>query len=130
MINPTELTGSTATLAQAAALLEAVARDSEAAVDFDVPLRCGRAANRLHAALGSTCSQLPFVGDDAAEIAAAIGEATALLSSLPSDEITDPILDALLDARAAAAQLADTSVPAPSTSDAATSPTDPPQAVR
>jgi hypothetical protein len=123
MINPTELTGSTAILAQAAALLEAVARDSEAAVDFDVPLRCGRAANRLHAALGSTCSQLPFVGDDAADLAAAIGEATTLLSSLPSDEITDPILDALLDARAAAAQLADTAA-------AIGSPTDPPQAVR
>ena len=125
MINPTELTGSTATVAQAAALLEAVARDSEAAVDFDVPLRCGRAANRLHIVLGSTCSQLPFVGDNAADIAAAIGEATTLLSSLPSEEITDPILDALLDARAAAAQLADSGAP-----DAATSPTDPPQAVR
>ncbi len=125
MINPTELTGSSAILAQAAGLLEAVARDSETAVDFDVPLRCGRAANRLHTALGATCAQLPFVGDNAADIAAAITEATALLSSLPSDEITDPILDALLDARAAAAQLTDTAAPG-----AAASPVDPPQAVR
>ena len=125
MTNPTELTGSTANVSQAAALLEAVARDSEAAVDFDVLLRCGRAANRLHIAMGSTCSQLPFVGDNAADIAAAIGEATTLLSSLPSEEITDPILDALLDVRAAAAQLTDSGA-----SDATTSPTDPPQAVR
>ncbi len=126
MINPTELTGSTAILAQAAALLEAVARDSEAAVDFDVPLRCGRAADRLHTALGSTCSQLlPFVGDNAADIAAAISEATTLLSSLPSDEITDLILDALLDARAAATEVADTVAPG-----ASTSPADPPPAVR
>lgn len=125
MINPTRLTSSATILAQAAALLEAVARDSEAAVDFDVPLRCGLAANRLHTALGSTRSQLPFIGDNAADIAAAIAIATTLLSSLPDEEITDPILDALLDARAAAAQLAATVA-----SGASASPSDPPPVVR
>ena len=111
MNNPTDLTGSAAVIAQAAALLEAIARDSENAVDFDVPLRCGQAANRLHATVGVTASQLPFVGDNAADIGAALGEAITLLSTLPSDEITDPILDALLDARAAAAVAAPPTTP-------------------
>jgi len=97
----TDLTGPAATIAQAAALLEAVARDSEQAVDFDVPMRCGQAANRLHTVLGFVPSQLPFVGDNASDIRAALGEAITLLSSLPQDELTDPILGALLDARAA-----------------------------
>ncbi len=116
MTNPTDLTGAAAAVVHAAALLEAVARDSEDAVDFDVPLRCGRAANRLYAALGFSSPQLPFVGDDTTAIAAAIGEAITLLSTLPGDEITDPILDALLDARAAGA--------------AVTAPAGPSQAVR
>lgn len=111
MTNATDLTGSSAAIAQAAALLEAIARDSEHAVDFEVPLRCGQAANRLHAALGFTSPQLPFVGDNATDIGAALGEAITLLSTLPSDEITDPILDALLDARAAAAAVATASGP-------------------
>lgn len=106
MTHPTDLTSSQAAVAQAAALLEAIARDSENAVDFDVPLRCGQAAARLHTALGFTCSQLPLVGDDATDIGAALREAITLLSCLPGTDITDPILDALLDARAAAAALA------------------------
>lgn len=101
MNDPTNLTGSAAAIAQAAALLEAVARDSERAVDFEVPLRCGQAANRLHTVLGFAPT-LPFIGDDATDIRTALGEAITLLSVLPSDELSDPILDALLDARAAA----------------------------
>lgn len=93
----------TASIARAAALLEAVARDSEQAVDFDVPLRCGQAAGRLHTVLGFSATQLPLVGDDAEDIRAALSEAITLLSELPEDQITDPVLDALLDARAAAA---------------------------
>jgi hypothetical protein len=100
--DPADRPGPTGKIAHAAALLDAVARDSEQAVDFDVPLRCGRAAARLHAVLGFSPTQVPFVGDDAADIATAIAEATAVLSSLPDDELTDPILDAILDVRAAA----------------------------
>jgi hypothetical protein len=100
----------TASLALAAALLEAIARDSEQAVDFDVPLRCGQAAGRLNAELGFSPTQLPFVGDDAADIRAALSEAIMLLSALPEDQITDPVLDALLDARAAAAAVPDVGV--------------------
>lgn len=101
----------TASLALAAALLEAVARDSEQAVDFDVPLRSGQAAGRLHAVLGFSPTQLPFVGDDAEDIRAALNEAITLLSALPDDQITDPVLDALLDARAAAAAVPEVRVP-------------------
>jgi len=93
----------TASIALAAALLGAIARDSEQAVDFGVPLRCGQAAGRLHTVLGFSATQLPFVGDDAEEIRAALSEAITLLSELPEHQITDPVLDALLEARAAAA---------------------------
>ena len=92
----------TAPLAQAAALLDAVARDSEQAVDYEVPLRCGQAANRLYALLGQTLTDLPSVGDDAATIADALAAAILLLSSLPHDALIDPVLDALHEARAAA----------------------------
>jgi hypothetical protein len=105
MTTDTDLTNPAAQIAQAAGLLEAIARDSENTVDFDVPLRCGQAANRLHAALGRSATQLPAVGDDATEIAAALGKAITLLATLPGDQLTDPVLDALLDARAAAAAL-------------------------
>jgi hypothetical protein len=91
----------TRSLAQAAALLDAVARGSEQAVDFEVPLRCGQAANRLYALLGHTLTDVPLVGDDAEEIATAAAEAIILLSSLPHDALTDPVLDALLEARTA-----------------------------
>jgi hypothetical protein len=57
---------------------------------------------RLHALLGYTPTQLPFVGDDVTSIASALSEAITLLSSLPQDALSDPILDALLDAHAAA----------------------------
>ena len=89
-------------IARAAALLEAVARDSEAAVDFEVPIRCGQAANRLHTLLGATSSTVPLVGDDADAIRAALSEAITLLSSLPPAELAEPVLDALVQARAAA----------------------------
>ena len=92
----------TLSLAQAAALLDAVARGSEQAVDDEVPLRCGQAANRLYALLGQTLTEVPLVGDDAKQIAGALTEAITLLSSLPHDAMTDPVLDALLEARAAA----------------------------
>ena len=95
----------TASLARAAALLEAVARDSEQAVDFDVPLCCGIAAGRLHTVLGFSPAQLPLVGDDAGDIRAALTEAVTLLSTLPLDQISDPVLDALLNARAAVAAI-------------------------
>jgi hypothetical protein len=110
-IDAADLTRPARKIAHAAALLDAVARDSEHAVDFDVPLRCGRAAGRLHAELGFTPTQLPFVGDDAADIASAIAEATTVLASLADDELTDPILDAILDARAAADALPQQVVP-------------------
>lgn len=103
--NTTGPTGPTAAIARAAVLLEAVARDSEQAADFEVPLRCGQAANRLHAVLGYVPAQLPAIGDDATGIRTALDQAITLLSSLPQDELSDPLLDALLDARAAAAAL-------------------------
>ena len=95
------MTTPTTALAQAAALLDAVARGSEHAVDYEVPLRCGQAANRLYGLLGHTLTDVPLVGDDAADIATAVAEAITLLSSLPHDALTDPVLDALLDARTA-----------------------------
>jgi hypothetical protein len=100
----------TTSIALAAALLEAIARDSEQAVDFDVPLRCGQAASRLHTVLGFSPTQLPFVGDDATDIRTALGEALTLLSGLAEDQITDPILDALLDVRAAEAAVPEDAV--------------------
>jgi len=100
--SPTASIGKATPITQAAALLEAVARDSETAADFEVPIRCGQAANRLHTLLGFTPNQVPFVGDDEDAITAAIGEAITLLSSLPAGALTDTVLYALLDARAAA----------------------------
>jgi hypothetical protein len=88
-------------LAQAAALLDAVARGSEHAVDYEVPLRCGQAANRLYGLLGHTLTDVPLVGDDADEIATAVDETITLLSWLPHDALTDPVLDALHEARTA-----------------------------
>jgi hypothetical protein len=98
-------------IAHAATLLEAVARDSEYAVDFDVPLRCGQAANQLHAFLGSAPTQLPSVDDDVENIRTAITDAITLLCSLPDDELSDPVIDALCHARAAAASIPLRSVP-------------------
>jgi hypothetical protein len=95
------MTTPTTTLAQAAALLDAVARGSEHAVDYEVPLRCGQAANRLYGLLGHTLTDIPLVGDDAEEIAIAVSEAITLLSALPHNALTDPVLDALLEARTA-----------------------------
>jgi hypothetical protein len=95
------MTTPTTTLAQAAALLDAVARGSEHAVDYEVPLRCGQAANGLYPLLGHTLTDVPLVADDADEIAAAVTEAITLLSSLPHDALPDPVLDALLEARTA-----------------------------
>ena len=93
-------------LTRAAALLDAVARDSEAAPDFDVPLCCGIAAGRLHGLLGAEPMVVLTVGDDAAAIGDAITEAITLLSGLPTDQLSDPVLDALHEARAAADALA------------------------
>jgi hypothetical protein len=95
------MTTPTTTLAQAAALLDGVARGSEHAVDYEVPLRCGQAANRLYGLLGHTLTDVPLVSDDAEEIATAVAEAITLLSALPHDALTDPVLDALLEARTA-----------------------------
>ena len=92
----------TASLAHAAALLDAVARGSEQAVDYEVPLRCGQAANRLYALLGQTLTDIPLVDDDAEAVAGALAGAITLLAALPEDELTAPVLDALLQARAAA----------------------------
>ena len=89
-------------LAQAAALLDAVARGSEQAVDFEVPLRCGQAANQLYGLLGHTLTEVPLVADDAETINGALSEAITLLSTLPADALTDPVLHATLQARAAA----------------------------
>jgi hypothetical protein len=100
--HPNIADGAIAPVARVAGLLEAVARDCEQAVDFVVPLRCGQAANRLHALLGYTPTQLPLVGDDLTSIASGLSEAITLLSSLPQDGLSDPILDALLAVRAAA----------------------------
>jgi hypothetical protein len=91
----------TRSLAQAAALLDAVARGSEQAVDFEVPLRCGQAANRLYGLLGHKLTEVPLVADDAETINGALSEAITLLSTLPADALTDPVLDALLEARTA-----------------------------
>ena len=104
-INPADPTGSAAAIARAAVLLEAVARHSEHAVDAEVPLRCGVAANRLHTALGYVPMDIPHVGDNASDIADALSQVIGLLSGLQPDQLTDPVLDAVLDARAAAAAI-------------------------
>jgi hypothetical protein len=91
-----------AAIARAAALLDGVARDSEAAVDFEVPIRCGQAANRLYTVLRATTPAVPLVGDDFAAIRAAVSQAITLLGSLPPEELVEPVLDALVQARAAA----------------------------
>src|SRR5438445_7682671 len=84
---------------RAAALLDAVARDSESAVDFEVPLRCGVAANRLHAHTGTVPTALPTIGDDATAIAAAVADAIDLLMGLPAENLSDAVLDALSQVR-------------------------------
>jgi hypothetical protein len=88
-------------LARAAALLDAIARDSEQAVDVDIPLSCGHAAGRLHAALGYVPTDLPPVGDDTAHIRAALDQALTLLATLPPHRATGPVHDAARAARAA-----------------------------
>ena len=86
-------------LANAAALLDAIARDSEDAADFDVPLSCGLAASRLHAALGYVPTHLPDIGDDITRIRAALSDALRLLSSLPPLLRTEDIRQAVDAAR-------------------------------
>jgi hypothetical protein len=98
-------------IAHAAALLEAVARDSGQSVDFDVPLHCGQAAGRLHTVLGYAPTQLPLVGDVAEDVRAAVEEAVTLLAGVPAGDLTEPVLDALLQARAAAAAVRARAVP-------------------
>ena len=99
----------TADLIAAAALLEAVARDSETAVDFEVPIRCGQAATRLHSVLGTPIPAPPLVGDDLAAIrtavAAAITKLSSALAAPQTDAAHDSVLDALVQARRAAAAI-------------------------
>lgn len=95
-------TGVQHALSRAAALLEGVARDSEHAVDHQVPLRCGVAANQLRAHGGTALTEPVSIPDDATLIANTIGQALALLTSLPELELSDPVLNAVIEARAAA----------------------------
>ena len=84
---------------QAGALLEAIARDSDTALDFEVPLRCGRAADLLpHCGFA-----VPRLADEYGELAAALAQALALLESLPAVAVTDAVLDAVTQTRAATA---------------------------
>jgi hypothetical protein len=101
-----------ATIARAAALLEAVARVSGDAVDADVPIRCGLAADTLHRLLGAGREPPPFVVDGGAvHIRAAISDAITALTALPTEALTDAVLDAVLDARSAAAAAGAEAVP-------------------
>ena len=84
---------------QAGALLEAIARDSDTALDFEVPLRCGRAADLLP----HTGFAVPRLPDEYGELTAALAQALALLESLPAVVVTDALLDAVAEARAATA---------------------------
>jgi hypothetical protein len=86
-------------LAHAAALLDAIARDSEHAVDFDIPLSCGLAASRLHAAIGYVPTDIPDVGDDITRIRAALSDALQLLRSLPPHLTTGNVWQAFSAAR-------------------------------
>lgn len=85
---------------RAATVLEAVARHCDAAADPDVPIRCGRAADRLR---GRAAPAVPVISDDPTAVSAALSEADALLRSLPEADLSDAVLDALADIRAAAA---------------------------
>ena len=84
---------------QAGALLEAIARDSDTALDFEVPLRCGRAADLLP----HTGFAVPRLADDHCELTTALAQALALLESLPAVAVTDAVLDAVTQTRAATA---------------------------
>ena len=88
-----------AAIGQAGALLEAIARDSDTALDFEVPLRCGRAADLLP----HTGFAVPRLADDHGELTTALAQALALLESLPAVAVTDAVLDAVTQTRAATA---------------------------
>jgi hypothetical protein len=84
---------------RAGALLEAIARDSDTALDFEVPLRCGRAADLLpHSGFA-----VPRLADEYGQLAAALGQALALLESLSAVAVTGAVLDAVTETRAATA---------------------------
>lgn len=97
-------------LAAAAALLDAVARDSEGAVDFEVPIRCGQAANRLYSVLDVAALTPPLVGDDrdaiTTALAAAITNLSTALAAAETEAAHDAVLDALVQAQHAAAAIA------------------------
>jgi len=101
----TNMAGNGNVVEQAAALLEAVARDCETAADFEVPFRAGLAANQLHALMVGGPAELPFVGDHAADVHAAITDALRLLATLPDEDLSEQILDAIADADAALAAM-------------------------
>jgi hypothetical protein len=92
-------------IVRAAELLEAVARDCEQAVDFEVPLRAGRAAACLQSVLPGRRLAPPSLRDDADAVRAALGEAVTLLAALPPEQLIDPVLDALAQAQAGARAL-------------------------
>lgn len=96
-----------AIIARAAALFDGVARDSESAADYEVPIRCGQAANALHALLGAAPTRVPLIDDDATSITAALQSAITALESLPPQPTSKPVLEALTHDRAALALLAD-----------------------
>ena len=92
-------TAAQATIGRAGALLEAIARDSDTALDLEVPLRCGRAADLLpHAGFAA-----PRLADQYGELTTALAHALALLESLPAEAVTDAVLDAVTQTRAATA---------------------------
>ena len=94
-------------IGHAAALFDGVARDSESGADYEVPIRCGQAANALHALLGAAPTRIPLIDDDATSIAAALQSAITDLESLPPQAALKPVVEALAHARAAMASLAD-----------------------
>jgi hypothetical protein len=104
-MNPTTQSPVTDDLLNAAALLEAVARDSERAVDPEVPIRCGISANRICALLGLVPYALPDVGDDAVAITRAVDDSIRLLTTHLAADVPDQLLDALQQAQHAAAAL-------------------------
>lgn len=87
-------------LARAGALLEAVARDCEDALDAEVPLRCGRAADLLEMAT-TRPAPIPLLPDRAVPLRTAVERAHMLLVSLPIDALSDAVLDAIVETRAA-----------------------------
>lgn len=78
-------------IAFAACLLDAIARDAEDAVDAEVPITCGLAAEHLYGSGVDPLITAPAVGDDLYVICDALITADTLLSTLPPAAMTESV---------------------------------------